>query len=190
MLMAAELPITLDYPWSASVGLFAVAAIGILLVATRVVRIGDHWAKPASVGVLAVMALWSALHFATWQARIDTQGVAVSAPFDPLRRQGAVAWRDAASVSIGGRLSLYRLRVTSRTGTTAEITLAELPAIEVAPLAQAVATYTAHVEGRQRSRDYLILAHRAARSVRGITTLRLHTPAQQVAQAKPPQAVR
>jgi hypothetical protein len=180
-----HLPVLLDYPWATSACLFAVASTGLLLMATRVVQIADHPAKLAAVVLVFIATLWSGAYFATWSARIDTEGMAVHAPFDIRHRQGAITWRDAATVAIGGRRSFYQLRVVSRDGTTAEIPLTDLPTFAVGPLATVVARRTVHVEKRQRPRDYFILAYRATRSVRGITTMRVQEGSLRLAHLPP-----
>lgn len=181
---ASELPLLIDYPWWTSAGFFAVAIVGGLLACSLSIR-----ARVAlgAVALIVTASLWSGAYFATWSARFDAEGVSVHAPFDVLRRQGSVPWRDVDSVAIGGRRSFYQLRLASRDGTAAELALVDLPTDVVGMLTSAVVQRTRHAEHRQRTRDYLILARRAARPVRGITMMRVQpAPVLRVAQVGSP----
>ena len=185
MQTVADSHVVLDYPWSASIGFFAAAIAGVLLMLGGRSLIRKHPLNLVSAIILLLITLWSGAYFATWSARLDGEGIAVRAPFDIWRRQGVVAWRDATSIAIGGRRSFYQLRLVSRDGTTADIALQSLPKHAVRPFAAAITQRTKHVHDRQRDRDYALLTHRAARPGRSIATLRVRPLPLQLAQLKP-----
>lgn len=180
-MQTTELPTILDYPWTAFAGPLAIATAGLLMVALGVIRLGDHPVRLATAAAMFVGCLWTGAYFATWNARIDSRGMTVSAPFAVSHTRSAVAWRDTLGVSIGGRVSSYGLRLLSVDGSLTEIALADLPQLAVVPFAAAVSQQTQHVAGRQRMWAYNILAHRAVRAPRGMATFRVTRPSLPVA---------
>ena len=75
-----------------------------------------------------VIALWALLLPVGWEFRVDKDGVALSAPFDPMADKGRIAWRDLKAAQFGARDGVPTLEFLADKGKITIDTLEQIPA--------------------------------------------------------------
>jgi hypothetical protein len=82
------------------------------------------------VALLATVAiaLWALVLPLGWEFRLDKDGVALSAPFDPMADKGRIAWRDLKAAQFGARDGVPTLEFLSDKGKITLDTLEQVPA--------------------------------------------------------------
>lgn len=75
-----------------------------------------------------VIAIWALVLPVGWEFRLDKEGVALSAPFDPMADKGRIAWRDLQTAQFGARDAVPTLEFLSDKGKLTLDTLEQVPA--------------------------------------------------------------
>lgn len=88
-----------------------------------------------------VIAIWALLQPVGWEFRLDKDGVALSAPFDPMADKGRIAWRDLRVAQFGARDGVPTLEFL---GDKTKITLDALEQLPAAFWPAIVATIEAN----------------------------------------------
>lgn len=115
---------------------FAGPIAGILLVVASI-ALWFAWrrglANMKSSNLVALMAtyaiaLWALLLPVGWEFKLDKEGVALSAPFDPMADKGRIVWRDLKEARFGARDGVPTLEFVWDKGKITLDTLEQVPA--------------------------------------------------------------